>query len=165
MTNLKPGDKAPEFSYINQEGEKISLENYKGKKLILYFYPKDNTPGCTDEACNLRDNFQLLKEKGFEIIGVSPDNENSHNKFIKKLNLPFELIPDTDKEILKNYGVWGKKVMFGKTNEGVLRTTFVIDETGKIDKVFTKVQTSGNIHRHLQGNQVKLIMIFFSYTI
>lgn len=150
MTNLKPGDKAPGFSYINQEGEKISLENYKGKKLILYFYPKDNTPGCTDEACNLRDNFQLLKEKGFKIIGVSPDNENSHNKFIKKLNLPFELIPDIDKKILKNYGVWDKKVIFGKTKEGVLRTTFVIDETGKIDKVFTKVQTKDHSEQILK---------------
>jgi len=141
MKYLKPGDTAPDFSFENQKGERSSLENFRGKKLILYFYPKDDTPGCTAEACNLRDNFQLLKDKGFEIIGVSPDNETSHSKFISKFDLPFELIADTDKKILKDYGVWGEKKMFGKVKEGVFRTTFVIDETGKIEKVIKEVQT------------------------
>ena len=150
MTHLKPGDKAPEFSFENQEGKISSLENFKGKKLILYFYPKDNTPGCTAEACNLRDNFHILKDKGFEIIGVSPDNETSHSKFISKFDLPFDLIPDTDKKILKNYGVWGEKEIFGKVKEGVLRTTFIIDETGKIEKVFDNVQTKDHAEQILK---------------
>ncbi len=149
MTNLKPGDKAPQFSIETQDGEIISLENFRGKKLILYFYPKDNTPGCTAEACNLKDNFHLLKEKGFEIIGVSPDSETSHQKFSSKYELPFKLIPDTDKKILKDYGVWGEKSMFGKVKEGVHRTTFIIDETGTIEKVFTKVQTKDHTQQIL----------------
>jgi len=149
MKYLKPGDTAPGFSFENQEGKITSLENFKGNKLILYFYPKDNTPGCTAEACNLRDNFQILKEKGFEIIGVSPDNETSHGKFISKYDLPFKLISDTDKKILKNYGVWGEKKIFGKVKEGVLRTTFIIDETGKIEKVFNKVKTKDHAEQIL----------------
>lgn len=149
MTNLKPGDKAPQFSIKTRDGEMISLENFRGKKLILYFYPKDNTPGCTAEACNLRDNFHLLKKKGFEIIGVSPDSEASHKKFSSKYNLPFKLIPDTDKKILKDYGVWGEKKMFGKVKEGVHRTTFIIDEAGKIEKVFTKVNTKDHTQQIL----------------
>jgi len=149
MKYLKPGDTAPGFSFENQEGKITSLENFKGNKLILYFYPKDNTPGCTAEACNLRDNFQILKEKGFEIIGVSPDNETSHSKFISKYDLPFKLISDTDKKILKNYGVWGEKKIFGKVKEGVLRTTFIIDETGKIEKVFNKVKTKDHAEQIL----------------
>lgn len=149
MTHLKPGDTAPGFSFKNQEGKISSLENFKNKKLILYFYPKDNTPGCTAEACNLKDNFQILKDKGFEIIGVSPDNDTSHSKFISKYDLPFELIPDTEKKILKTYGVWGEKKMFGKVKEGVFRTTFVIDETGKIEKVFKKVQTKNHAQQIL----------------
>jgi len=141
MTNLKPGDKAPGFSFENSEGETISLNNFIGEKLILYFYPKDNTPGCTAEACNLRDNYQILKNKGFEIIGVSPDANISHIKFSAKLDLPFMLIPDTEKIILKNYEAWGEKKIFGKIKEGVLRTTFIIDESGKIEHIFKKVQT------------------------
>ncbi len=149
MTYLKPGDNAPGFSFENQEGKISSLENFKGKKLILYFYPKDNTSGCTAEACNLRDNFQILKDKDFEIIGVSPDNEKSHLNFISKHELPFELISDIDHKILKDYGVWGEKKMFGKVKEGVFRTTFVIDETGKIEKVFKKVQTKDHAQQIL----------------
>jgi peroxiredoxin Q/BCP len=149
MTHLKPGDIAPGFSFENQEGKISSLENFKGKKLILYFYPKDNTSGCTAEACNLRDNFQILRDKDFEIIGVSPDNEKSHLNFISKHELPFELISDIDHKILKDYGVWGEKKMFGKVKEGVFRTTFVIDETGKIEKVFKKVQTKDHAQQIL----------------
>jgi len=149
MTHLKQGDIAPGFSYKNQKGEIISLEDFKGSKLILYFYPKDNTPGCTAEACNLRDNFQVLKDKGFKIIGVSPDNETAHSKFISKHDLPFELIPDTDKKILKDYGLWGEKKMFGKIRIGALRKTFIIDETGKIEKIFNKVQTKDHAQQIL----------------
>lgn len=156
MTYLKPGDNAPGFSFENQEGKISSLENFKGKKLILYFYPKDNTSGCTAEACNLRDNFQILKDKDFQIIGVSPDNEKSHLNFISKHELPFELISDIDHKILKDYGVWGEKKMFGKVKEGVFRTTFVIDETGKIEKVFKKVQTKDHAQQILNEYQFQI---------
>jgi len=149
MTHLKEGDIAPDFSVENADGKITSLEKFKGKKLVLYFYPKDNTPGCTAEACNLRDNFQLLKNKGFQILGVSPDNEISHQKFSSKYDLPFDLVPDTNKKILKDYGVWGQKKMFGKIKEGVLRTTFIIDEKGKIEKVFDKVQTKNHTQQIL----------------
>ncbi len=138
MTHLKEGDKAPEFLL-----EKFGLEKskYEGKRIILYFYPKDNTPGCTAEACNLRDNYEDLKSKGFEVIGVSPDSDASHDKFKGKHNLEFELIPDTDKEILSAYGVWGEKKMFGRSYMGVFRTTFVINEKGIIEKIIKKVKT------------------------
>ena len=149
MTHLKDGDIAPDFSVENADGKITSLEKFKGKKLVLYFYPKDNTPGCTAEACNLRDNFQLLKNKGFQILGVSPDDETSHQKFSSKYDLPFELIPDTNKKILKDYGVWGQKKMFGKIKEGVLRTTFIIDKKGNIEKVFDKVQTKNHTQQIL----------------
>lgn len=141
MTHLKPGDKAPEFKGIDQNEQTISLEDYKGKKIILYFYPKDNTPGCTAEACDLRDNYELWLKKGYQVIGVSPDPVKSHQRFIEKYNLPFPLISDTDKEILKAYGVWGLKKNYGREYEGVFRTTFVIDEAGNIEHVFTKVKT------------------------
>ena len=148
---LKIGDKAPEFTAKNQEGNDINLADYKGKKVILYFYPKDNTPGCTAEACNLRDNYANLNTKGFEVIGVSPDSEKSHQNFIGKYDLPFNLIADTDKEILKAYGAWGLKKNYGKEYEGVLRTTYVIDEEGKIEKVFNKVNTKDHTEQILQA--------------
>ncbi len=138
---LKIGDKAPEFSGINQNGEKVSLSDFKGKKLILYFYPKDNTSGCTAQACNLRDNSDIIVKKGYTVIGVSPDNEKSHLNFISKYNLPFTLISDTDKTILKLYNAWGAKKMYGKEYEGVLRTTYIIDEKGIIEDIITKVNT------------------------
>lgn len=141
MALLEEGVKAPEFSSTNQNGDEIKLSDFKGKKVVLYFYPKDNTPGCTAESCNLRDNYSDLISKGFEVIGVSPDNETSHTKFITKYDLPFNLLADTEKEILKSYGAWGLKKMYGKEYEGVLRTTYVIDEEGMILKVFKKVQT------------------------
>lgn len=141
MKEIKVGDKAPDFEGLNQNGENIKLNNFKGKKLILYFYPKDNTPGCTSEACNLRDNFEELKDKGFHVLGISPDSESSHQKFIAKHDLNFDLIADTEKSILKAYSAWGEKKMFGKIKLGVIRKTFVIYEDGNIEKIFNKVKT------------------------
>ena len=141
MTQLKVGDKAPEFKGLNQKGEEISLSDFSGKKLILYFYPKDNTPGCTAESCNLNDNYNFWLEKGFEVVGVSPDSVESHVKFADKFNLKFNLIADTEKKLLQTYGTWGEKSMYGKKYMGVLRTTFVIDERGIITEIFEKVKT------------------------
>lgn len=140
MTPLKEGDKAPFFKGINQDGKEISLDDFKNKKLILYFYPKDNTSGCTAEACNLNDNYSALTEQGYEVVGISPDSPSSHQKFIAKYNLAFNLIADTDKTILQDYGVWAEKSMYGRKYMGVLRTTFII-ENGIITKVITKVDT------------------------
>ncbi|MFO7873357.1 MAG: thioredoxin-dependent thiol peroxidase [Bacteroidales bacterium] len=141
MTHLKTGDKAPEFSGKDQDGNPVSLSDFKGHKLVLYFYPKDNTPGCTTQACNLRDNYDLLLKQGYKVLGVSADSEKSHQKFIEKNNLPFPLIADTEKEILQSYGVWGEKKMMGKTFMGTNRTTFIIDEEGIIEDIITKVKT------------------------
>jgi peroxiredoxin Q/BCP len=141
MTNLKTGDKAPDFKGVDQNEKEVSLSDFKGKKVILYFYPKDNTPGCTAEACNLRDNYNLWLEKGYAVIGVSPDSVKSHKRFAEKYNLPFPLISDTDKKILKDYGVWGLKKNYGREYEGVFRTTFIIDENGNIEHLFKKVKT------------------------
>ncbi len=140
MTHLREGDKAPDFKANDQNGKEISLKDYAGKKLILYFYPKDDTPGCTNEACNFRDNYSDLMAKGFEVIGVSADNQKKHQKFIEKYNLPFSLIADTEKEIINAYGIWGKKKFMDREYDGIHRETFVIDEEGKIEKVFTKVK-------------------------
>ncbi len=144
MTTLKEGSVAPIFSSIDQNGNEINLEKLRGKKIILYFYPKDDTPGCTAEACSLRDGFSILKKSGYIIIGVSPDSSAKHLKFIDKYNLPFPLIPDPEKIILKSYEVWGPKKFMGKSYEGVLRTTFVIDENGIISKIITKVDTKNH---------------------
>jgi peroxiredoxin Q/BCP len=141
MAYLNEGDKAPDFVAINQDGKEVKLSDYKGKKVILYFYPKDNTPGCTAEACNLNDNYSDLTDRGFIVLGVSPDSEKSHTNFIAKYNLAFDLLADTEKKILKAYGAWGLKKMYGKEYEGVLRTTYVIDEEGNIEKVIKKVDT------------------------
>jgi len=142
MRELKIGDKAPNFSGNNQKGEAVSLETYKGKKLVLYFYPKDNTPGCTKEACNLRDNYKRFQKEGYEILGVSPDSEKSHTNFITKFELPFDLLADTEKETAKAFGAWGEKKMYGKTYMGILRSTFVIDEKGIVTDVISKVKTA-----------------------
>ena len=139
--NLKVGDKAPAIEAVDHNATKISLEDYKGSKVILYFYPKDDTPGCTAEACNLRDNYNMLLEKGFKIIGVSADNATSHLKFAGKYFLPFPLIPDTERVIINAYGVWGKKKFMGREYDGINRMTFVISEDGHILKIFDKVQT------------------------
>lgn len=151
MTHLKEGDKAPDFRGVNELEEAVSLAGYKGKKLILYFYPQDNTPTCTVEACNLRDNFGELKAKGFEILGVSPDSAKKHQNFIQKHNLPFPLLVDADLKVIKDYGVWGTKKMYGKEYEGVFRTTFVIDEKGVIEKVFTKVESKRHAEQILEA--------------
>ena len=142
MIQLKEGMKAPLIDGIDQNGNEVKLTDLAGKKVILYFYPKDNTPGCTAEACNLRDNFDSLLKKGFAIIGVSPDSEKSHKNFAGKYSLPFPLIADSSKKILNDYGVWGEKKMYGKSYFGVIRTTFIIDEKGTIDKIITKVNTA-----------------------
>jgi len=144
MTKLNTGDKAPSFQATDQNGKPVSLNDFKGKKLALYFYPKDNTPGCTNEACSLRDNFRILKEKGIEILGVSPDSDASHKKFIDKYTLPFNLIPDKEKKIIKDYGAWGLKKLYGKEYEGLIRTTFLIDENGIIQHIFKKVDTKNH---------------------
>ncbi len=150
-TKLTEGDKAPDFSYVGPDGKNISLKELKGKKVILYFYPKDSTPGCTIEACDLRDNYSSLKKKGYEVIGVSKDDEKSHDKFKKKYDLPFPLIPDTEKEVLKKYDVWGKKSFMGKTFDGIIRTTFVIDEKGIIEKIIRDVKTKNHTEQ-ITGN-------------
>jgi peroxiredoxin Q/BCP len=146
---LKVGDTAPKFSAQDQDGNIVNLDSYKGKKIVLYFYPKDDTPGCTAEACNLRDNYDELFKQGYAIIGVSADSTESHKKFSKKYNLPFPLIPDTDKKIINSYEVWGEKKMYGKTYEGILRTTFIISEDGKIEHIFNKVETSNHSNQIL----------------
>ena len=144
MAQLKEGMKAPLIKGIDQNGNEVKLTDFTGKKVILYFYPKDNTPGCTAEACNLRDNYELLLKKGFAIIGVSADTEKSHKGFAEKYSLPFPLIADTSKKILNDYGVWGEKKNYGKTYMGVIRTTFIIDEKGIIEKIIQKVDTAAH---------------------
>ncbi len=144
MTELKEGMKAPWFEGIDQNGNEVKLSDFTGKKIIIYFYPKDNTPGCTAEACSLRDNYDLLLKKGFAIVGVSPDSEKSHKSFAGKYSLPFHLIADTSKKIMSDYGVWGEKKMYGKSYMGVIRTTFIINEKGIIENIITKVNTSGH---------------------
>jgi peroxiredoxin Q/BCP len=141
MSTLKTGDKAPSFSARDQNGNEISLADFKGKKVVLYFYPKDNTSGCTAEACNLRDNYQEFLDRGFVVIGVSADSEKSHQNFTQKYDLPFPLIPDTEKEIIKAYGAWGEKQMYGKKYEGILRKTVIISEEGEIERIIEKVKT------------------------
>ena len=139
--SLKIGDKAPAFACKNEKGELVSLKDFKGKKLVLYFYPKDDTPGCTAEACDLRDNYHQFINQGFEILGVSPDSEKKHQKFITKYELPFSLLADEDHSVAEAYGVWGEKSMYGRKDMGILRTTFVIDEKGKISNIIEKVDT------------------------
>ena len=144
MTTLQAGDKAPEFEATIQDGTQIKLSDYKGKRVVLYFYPKDNTPGCTAESCDLRDNYERFLSNGYEIIGVSTDGVKSHQKFISKFGLPFDLIADEDKTIHEKYGVWGEKSMYGRQYMGTFRTTFVIDENGTIEDVITKVDTKAH---------------------
>jgi len=147
---LKKGDTATDFSGFDQDGKKMQLSDFKGKKLILYFYPKDNTPGCTSEACDLRDNYEMWLSKGYQVVGVSPDSQKSHQKFIEKFDLPFPLIADEDKTIIKAYGAWGPKKLYGREYEGLLRTTFVIDEKSIIQEVFTKVKTKDHTNQILE---------------
>jgi peroxiredoxin Q/BCP len=142
MITLKEGSQAPSFEGTDQHGNKVKLSDFSGKKLVLFFYPKDNTSGCTAEACNLRDNYDHLLSEGFSVIGISPDSEKSHKGFAGKYSLPYSLIADTTKKILNDYGVWGEKKMYGRSYMGVYRTTFIIDEKGIIEKIITKVDTS-----------------------
>jgi peroxiredoxin Q/BCP len=137
---LNEGDSAPDFTAKNQNGETVILSDLRGKRVVLYFYPKDDTPGCTKQACNLRDSFEVFEGKGIKIFGVSTDDENSHRKFISKYRLPFDLLADVSKEIVNAYGVYGEKNNYGKKYMGVNRTTFLIDEAGKIAKIFKKVK-------------------------
>lgn len=138
---LEAGTKAPDFQAKDQDGNLVSLKDFKGKRVILYFYPQDDTPTCTKEACNLRDNHQVLTDHGFVVLGVSPDASKSHLKFIKKYDLPFALLADEQHDIINKYKVWGEKTTFGKTYDGVHRTTYVIDENGKIAHVIAKVES------------------------
>lgn len=154
MTALKVGDKAPEFEGKDQDGHLTGLKDFKGKKVVLYFYPRDNTPGCTAEACNLRDNYSDLLAKGFVVIGVSPDNETSHLKFKSKFELPFILIADPEKQILQSYQVWGEKNMYGKKVMGVMRTTFIIDEKGYIAAIIRKVNTADHTTQILKESGI-----------
>ena len=149
LTKLKAGDKAPNFKGIDQHGNEIKLADFKGKKLVLYFYPTDDTPGCTAQACNLRDNYKAFQKKGYEIVGVSKDSEKSHQKFIKKYSLPFPLIADTDFKINEAYDVWHEKKFMGRTFIGTVRTTFIIDEKGKIEKVLTDIDTTNHTEQIL----------------
>ncbi len=151
MGNLTEGSKAPDFTGVNQKGASIELSNFLGKKVILYFYPKDDTPGCTAEACSLRDYYSDLKEKGFEVVGVSADTATKHEKFAAKYDLPFHLIADTEKEVIQSYGAWGLKKFMGREYEGIIRKTFVIDEKGVIERVFEKVKTKAHAEQILES--------------
>ncbi len=144
MTTLTAGKKAPAFSANNQDGKLVSSADFKGQKLVLYFYPKDDTPGCTAEACSLRDNYHVLQKQGYQILGVSPDNEKKHRKFIDKFELPFDLLADTDHAIAEAYGVWGEKSMYGRKYMGIIRTTFIIGADGKIEEIIDKVDTANH---------------------
>lgn len=153
MTHLTPGDNAPDFNSTDEMGNQIQLKDFKGKKIILFAYPKAMTPGCTAEACNLQDNYDLLSQKGFSIIGISADDAKKQQRFKEKYGFKYPLIPDTEKEILKAYGIWGLKKNYGREYEGIFRTTFIIDEEGKIEKVFTKVKTKDHTNQILEAYQ------------
>jgi len=151
MAELNEGMMAPDFKGTDQQGNSVALKELKGKKVILYFYPRNNTPGCTAEACNLKDNYKDLTDKGFEVVGVSADSEKSHQNFIAKYDLPFNLISDKEKTVLKAYGAWGMKKNFGKEYMGIIRKTFIIDEEGKILKIFTKVDTKNHTEQIMEA--------------
>ncbi|HLW13994.1 MAG TPA: thioredoxin-dependent thiol peroxidase [Flavobacteriaceae bacterium] len=150
MKTLKEGDKAPNFSVADQDGITHTLEMYKGKKLIVFFYPKASTPGCTNEACNLRDNYEVLQEKGYEILGVSADSQKRQKNFRDKHKFPFPLLADEDKEILEGFGVWGEKKFMGRTYDGIHRMTFLIDENGVVERVISKVKTKDHAAQILE---------------
>ena len=143
---LKVGDKAPAVLGVNQDGKELKLADFAGKKVVLYFYPKDNTPGCTAQACSLRDNYDDLQKAGYEVIGVSTDSAASHLKFIAKQNLPFQLIADTDKKLSETFGTWGEKSLYGKQYMGTFRTTFILDETGTITRIMLPKEVNTKTH-------------------
>jgi len=148
---LKEGDKAPDFTSKDQDGKTVKLADFKGKRVVLYFYPKDDTPGCTKEACSFRDADDVYQKKGIKVFGVSTDDEKSHQKFISKFQLPFDLLADTDKDIVEKYGVWGEKSMYGKKYMGTIRKTFLIDEKGNIAKIFDKVNVAEHADEVLEA--------------
>ncbi len=150
ITTLKAGDKAPGFKTTNQDGKEISLDGLKGKKVVLYFYPKDSTPGCTMQACNLRDNYEALQKANYIVLGVSADTEKLHKRFIEKQSIPFDLLMDEDKTIIQAYGVWGLKKFMGREFDGIHRTTFLIDEEGIIEEVIMKVKTKDHTNQILK---------------
>ena len=151
MKTLKAGDKVPNFSSTDQDGNKVSLSDYKGKKLVVFFYPAASTPTCTVEACNLRDHYQELKDAGYSILGVSADTERKQNNFRKKYNFPFPLLADTDKEVINAFGVWGQKKFMGRTYDGIHRKTFLIDEEGVVSRVIDKVKAKIHADQILEG--------------
>ncbi len=148
--SLHVGDPAPDFTANDQNGQPVRLSDYRGKKVVLYFYPKDDTPGCTAQACSLRDNYSALQQAGYEVIGVSVDAEKAHQKFISKYELPFTLISDTDQKVVEAYNVWKEKSMYGRTYMGTVRTTFVIDEQGIISEIIGKVDTKKHAEQILK---------------
>ena len=150
MTTLQAGDQAPDFNTVDEQGNSIRLSDYKGQKLILFAYPKAMTPGCTAEACNLQDNYDLLREKGFTILGISADDAKKQQRFKEKYGFKYPLIPDTEKEVLNAYGIWGLKKNYGREYEGIFRTTFIIDENGVIEKVFKRVKTKEHTEQILK---------------
>jgi thioredoxin-dependent peroxiredoxin len=152
MTSLKVGQKAPDFIINDQNSNQVSLNDFKGKKLVIYFYPKDDTSGCTAQSCNLRDNYDSFRKQGYEILGVSVDNEVSHQKFIKKYNLPFNLLADTDKKMVNDFGVWGEKSFMGKKYMGIHRITFIIDENGIIENIIADVKTKDHTSQILKAS-------------
>ena len=153
MNTLKVGDKVPNFTSTDQDGNPIQFKDYQGKKLVVFFYPKASTPGCTVEACNLRDNFELLKEKGFELLGVSADNQKRQTNFRNKYNFPFPLLADEDKEVIHAFGVWGLKKFMGREYDGIHRKTFLIDEKGFVMRVIDKVKTKSHASQILEENE------------
>lgn len=151
MISLKVGEKAPAFSTMDQDGNAVKLSSFKGKKVVLYFYPKDLTSTCTVQACNLRDHYKTLLKKGYIVLGVSPDSSQSHQKFISKHELPFPLLVDTEHKIAEAFGVWGEKKMYGRTYQGIHRTTFIIDEKGKIERIIDKPKSSEHAQEILES--------------
>ncbi len=150
MNTLKVGDKVPDFTVNNQDGEAVSLSDYKGKKLIVFFYPKASTPGCTMEACNLRDNYKVLQEQGYELLGVSADSEKRQTNFRNKYEFPFPLLADEEKVVLNAFGVWGEKKFMGRTYDGIHRKTFIVDENGIVERVIDKVKTKDHAAQILE---------------
>lgn len=150
MKHLKVGDKAPEFTSVDQNGNKVSLKDFAGKKVVIYFYPKDNTPGCTAQACNIRDNYSTIQDQGIVILGVSADTEKKHQNFIEKFDLPFALLADTEKELLNLYGVWGEKKFMGKVYDGIHRTTFILNESHEILSIIEKPKTKDHTREILE---------------
>lgn len=151
-THLQPGQKAPAFTGIDQDGKKVSLSDFRGQKLVIFFYPEDDTPTCTVQACNLRDNYALLRKQGFQVIGISPDDIESHQKFREKFNLPFTLLADPEHKIINKYGVWGPKKLYGREYMGLYRTTFVIDEKGVIKKIYLRPRNKAHAEEIIRND-------------